>query len=239
VRAREAALTNRIDRDRELVETLRRGEPTAAERLVRRYGDRTYRLAIGMTGNRQDAEEVVQDALWTVVRKIDTFRAESAFGTWVYRIVTNAAYQKLRRRPGRRAEVAIENVLPPPFDEAGQHAGEIPDWSASVDEASRGADLRLVLRAAIDKLPADYRSVLLLRDIEGLSNAEVAQALRIAVATVKSRVHRARLFLRKRLALYFSARRADEDLPRPGFTPTPLRSGDGGRAGGAACDTAC
>jgi len=238
VRAREAALTNRIDRDREFVEALRRGEPTAAERLVRRYGDRTYRLAIGMTGNRQDAEEVVQGALRTVVRKIDTFRAESAFGTWVYRIVTNAAYQKLRRRPGRRAEVALEDVLPS-FDEAGQHAGEIPDWSASVDEASRRADLRLVLRAAIDELPADYRSALLLRDIEGLANAEVAHALRIAVATVKSRVHRARLFLRKRLALYFSARRADEDLPRTGFTPTPLRSGDGGRAGGAACDTAC
>jgi RNA polymerase sigma-70 factor, ECF subfamily len=109
----------------------------------------------------------------------------------------------------------------PPFHEDGRHAGAILDWSASVEEASRGTELRRVLTAAIDELPAHYRSVLLLRDVEGLSNAEVAQALRIAVAKVKSRVHRARLFLRKRLAIYFSARRVDEAL---GPLPIPSAS---------------
>jgi DNA-directed RNA polymerase specialized sigma24 family protein len=94
----------RADRDLDLLEALRLHEPTAAERLVTTYGERAYRLAASITGNGQDAEEVVQDAFWTVVRKIETFRGESAFGSWLYRIVANAAYQKIRGRrpvPGR------------------------------------------------------------------------------------------------------------------------------------------
>ena len=88
------------DRDAELVERLRRQEPGAPEALVATYGDRVYRLAIRITGNEQDAEEVVQDALWTAARKIDTFKGESAFGSWIYRITANAAYQKLREPAG-------------------------------------------------------------------------------------------------------------------------------------------
>jgi len=83
----------RADRDLDLLDALRRREPMAAECLVTRYGERAYRLARRITGNGQDAEEVVQDAFWTVVRKIDTFRGESAFGSWLYRVVANAAYQ--------------------------------------------------------------------------------------------------------------------------------------------------
>src|ERR1700752_2187128 len=94
----------RADRDRDLLDALRCHEPMAAERLATRYGERAYRLARRITGNGQDAEEVVQDAFWTVVRKIDTFRDESAFGSWLYRIVTNASYQKLRRSPSSRRE---------------------------------------------------------------------------------------------------------------------------------------
>src|SRR5467141_458281 len=104
------AQERRVDRDRDLVEGLRRHEAAAAERLVTTYGDRAYRLARGITGNAEDAEEVVQDVFWTVVRKIDTFRGESAFGSWLYRIVANAAYQKLRR-PGRRSEISLDEVL--------------------------------------------------------------------------------------------------------------------------------
>src|SRR3989475_1915986 len=86
----------RADRDLDLLEALRLHDPAAAERLVTTYGDRAFRLATSITGSEQDAEEVVQDAFWAVVRKIDTFRGESAFGSWLYRIVANAAYQKLR-----------------------------------------------------------------------------------------------------------------------------------------------
>jgi len=89
----------RADRDWRLVRALRLREPTAADRLVATYSDRAYRLAVRITGNEQDAEEAVQDAFWSVVRKIDTFRGDSAFGSWVYRIVSNGAYEKIRRRP--------------------------------------------------------------------------------------------------------------------------------------------
>src|SRR5262249_3791197 len=87
-----------LDRDRRLVEALRRGDPSAADHLVTTYGDRAYRLAIRITGNKQDAEEVVQDAFWTVVRKIVTFRGEAPFGSWLYPIIANAAPQQIRNR---------------------------------------------------------------------------------------------------------------------------------------------
>lgn len=184
--------------DDDLVNALRLGEATAAERLVATYGDRSYRLAVGITGNVQDAEEVVQDALWTVVRRIETFRAEAAFGSWVYRIVANAAYQKLRGRRGRRNDVSLEEVLPY-FHENGQHGAAVADWSATMDDPARRTAVRLALTAALDELPAEYRTALVLRDVEGLSNLEIAEVVGISLANVKSRVHRARLFVRKRL----------------------------------------
>jgi RNA polymerase sigma-70 factor (ECF subfamily) len=193
-----AALNGRrIDRDGALLAALREGAPDAAERLIAIYGDRVYRLAVSITGSSQDAEEVVQDALWSVVRKIDTFRGDSAFGSWIYRIVANAAYQKLRSRSSRRAEIPLEDVLPT-FHENG-HAAPSADWSAELDDPERGTELRLALTSAIDELPAEYRTVVVLRDVEGLSNTEVAQVLGLTIGTVKSRAHRARLFLRKRL----------------------------------------
>jgi len=195
----QAALPARVDRDRQLVGALRRREPAAAERLIATYGDRAYRLASGIAGNPRDAEEVVQDAFWTVVRKIDTFRGESAFGSWFYRIVANAAYQKLRRRPGQRSEISLDEVLPL-FHENGQHAAPLADWSPSVDDPSRQTELRMALTDAIEELPLDYRTALILHDVEGLSNVEVAETLGLGISNVKSRVHRARLFLRKRLA---------------------------------------
>jgi RNA polymerase sigma-70 factor, ECF subfamily len=201
---RRKTAPRRIDRDDRLVEALRRREPTAAEGLVTTYGDRAYRLAIGITNNPRDAEEVVQDAFWSAIRQIDLFRGESAFGSWFYRIVANAAYQKLRGQSGRRAEVALEEVLPA-FREDGQHAAPVGNWSASANDAARQAELRLALTSAIDELPAHYRAALVLHDVAGRSTTEIADALRLSVANVKSRVHRARLFLRMRLAEYASA----------------------------------
>jgi RNA polymerase sigma-70 factor, ECF subfamily len=198
-RSDQATVPTRVDRDDQLVEALRRGEPAATEHLVAVYGDRAYRLASRIAGSAQDAEEVVQDAFWTVVRKIDTFRGESAFGSWFYRIVANAAYQKLRHRPARRSEISLDEVLPV-FHENGRHAEPLADWSSSVDDPSRQTELRMALTAAIDELPPDYRTALVLHDVEGLSTLEVAQTLGLGVPNVKSRVHRARLFLRKRLA---------------------------------------
>ena len=193
----------RADCDLDLLEALRLREPMAAERLITRYGQRAYRLASRITGNAQDAEEVVQDALCTVVRKIDTFRGESAFGSWLYRIVANAAYHKLRGRQKRWRELPLDDVLPL-FDANGCHIAPVADWSSRVDNPAMQAELRTALTAAIDELPATYRSVLVLRDVEGRSNPEIAHALGLTVPVVKTRVHRARLFLRKRLGDYMT-----------------------------------
>ena len=191
----------RVDADAALVEALRREEPDAAERLVERYGDRVYRLAMRITGLNEDAEEAAQDALWTAARKIHMFKGESAFGSWIYRITANAAYQKLRTRRQKAAEIAIDEVLPS-LDGDGRHFEPMDDWSNRVDEQALQGELRRVLQQAIDGLPADYRTALVLHDVEGLSNPDIAEALNISLPAVKSRVHRSRLFVRKHLADY-------------------------------------
>ena len=122
-----------VDRDAVLVEQLRRADAGAAEALVAAYGDRVYRLAIRITGNASDAEEVIQDAFSSVLRNIGTFRGDASLGSWIYRIVANAAYQNVRRSRHRREEICLEDVLPS-FREDGRHAGPISDWSARIDD---------------------------------------------------------------------------------------------------------
>ena len=190
-----------LDNDRPLLWALQRRDPTAAEHLVARYGARAYRLAIGITRNAQDAEEVVQDALWNVIQKIDSFRGDAAFGSWLYRIVANAAFQKLRRSAFRRREIALDEVLPA-FHEEGEPAAPILDWSAAVEDPSAQAGLREALAEAMDELPPDYRAVIVLKDVEGLSSVDVASSLGITVANAKTRLHRARLLLRDRLSIW-------------------------------------
>ncbi len=170
----------RVDADADLVAALRRDEAGAMERLVERYADRVYRLAMRITGSREDAQEVVQDALWTVGRKINTFKGESAFGSWLYRIAANAAYMKLRARRGKGREIALDDVLPA-LDSGGVHFDPMDDWSLRVDDRALQGELR-----------------------EGMSNPDIADTLGISLPAVKSRVHRSRLLLRKRLSEYMN-----------------------------------
>ena len=192
-----------IDRDSQLIGALRRRESTAAEGLVATYGERAYRLSIGITGNQQDAEEAVQDAFWSVIRKIDTFRGESAFGSWVYRIVSNASYAKVRRRRQAIGEMTIDEALPA-FDDNGCHAGPLVDWSSKIADPAVQTELRTVLSSAVSELPAHYRAVVVMHDVEGWSMAEIANCLGITVATAKTRAHRARLLLRQRLSIFMA-----------------------------------
>jgi RNA polymerase sigma-70 factor (ECF subfamily) len=189
--------------DDRLIRELTAQTPEAMEQLVARYGPKTYRLALRITGKPEDAEEVSQDVLWTVVRKIDTFKRESALGSWIYRITANAAYQKLRGRRGKD-EVSWETLLPA-FDADGHLVELERDWSHVVDDPALQAEARRRLLEAIDSLPADYRTAFVLHDMEELPNPEVAELLGITLAAVKSRVHRSRLFLRRRLAEYFGS----------------------------------
>ena len=180
----------RVDRDHDLLDALRRGDPTAPDELVSRYRRRALRLASRITGDHEDAEDVVQDAFWTVVRKIHAFRGDSAFGSWFYRIVVNAAYQNRRRRRATRDEAFLDDVVP----------GPVRDWPAANDDPALRAERRCALAAAMDELPAASRAVVVLREVEGRSTVEVAEALGLTAELVKGRAHRARLFLRKRLA---------------------------------------
>ena len=191
----------RANGDRELVDALRLRHSTAAERLVSTYGDRAARLATHLIGNEKDAEEAVQEAFSTVIRHINSFRGTSAFGAWLDRTVADAAYQRLRDRAGPRTDVSLDDVLPI-FDEHGQYGAPVADWSAGVEDPSLQAELRTVLSAAIDDLPPDYRTALVLHDVQGLSHREIAEILSTGLVDVTSRVHRARLFVRKRLARY-------------------------------------
>jgi RNA polymerase sigma-70 factor (ECF subfamily) len=203
----------------DLVEALRRQEPGATEALIAIYGDRTYRLAIRITGNPSDAEEVVQDAFWTVVRRIETFRGDAAFGSWLYRITANCAYTKLRARRARHHESSFDEISAP----VDEDPPSVHDWSAKVEDPALQVELRRVLTAALDTLTEDHRAIVVLRDVEGLSPEEVSQITGLSVAAVKTRTHRARLVLRKWLGEYFSERA----LSTSGFTfrvlPAPRR----------------
>ena len=187
-----------IERDAELLQALRQHEPTAAERLVAAFGHRAYRLAIRITGSEQDAEEAVQDAFWSVIRKIDSFRGDAALRSWIYRVTANAAYQRRRTRARRRDEISLDDILPS-FHEDGRHAEPIADWSTALGDPAVQTELRSVLTSALEELPDHYRAVTILHDVEGWSMAEVAECLNITVATAKARAHRARLLLRQRL----------------------------------------
>jgi RNA polymerase sigma-70 factor, ECF subfamily len=193
--------TLKTDKDAALVEALRCDKPQAVETLVDEYGDRVYRLAMRITGQPADAEEVAQDALWAAARKIHLFKGEAAFGSWLYRIAANAAYQKLRARKGREREITWDDLLPA-LDADGLHFQPMEDWSARIDETALQRELREVLTRAIETLPSDYRTALVMHDVEGLSNPEIAETFGISLPAVKSRLHRSRLFLRQQLADY-------------------------------------
>jgi RNA polymerase sigma-70 factor, ECF subfamily len=154
-------------------------------------------------GNHQDAEEAVQDAFWTAIRKIDTFRADAALGSWICRITANAALQRRRRVTRRRHDISLDEILPA-FHENGRYADPIVDWSTELDDRAVQSELQNALTLALQELPDHYRAVTILHDVEGLSMAELADYLDITVPTAKTRAHRARLLLRRRLAVFMA-----------------------------------
>ena len=199
-------MATRIDRDGALVAALRRGDPTGAEDLVTVYGDRAYRLATRITCDPQDAEEAVQDAFLSAIRKIDSFRGESAFGSWLYRIVANAAYQCCRRRRRRGADVSLDKLLPV-FDEHGRHVAPVAGhWCEMiVDDPARQQSCSVWCSAppSTNCPPTTALSwcCAMSRDSR---TARSRGDLGLTVVNVKARVHRARLVLRKRLEAHLS-----------------------------------
>ena len=182
------------DHDAALIAGLKAGDSTAFETLLREHGPRLLRLAQRFLHNEDDARDVLQDAMVAVYRSIGSFESGSALSTWLHRIVVNSALMKLRTKK-RRPEEEIESLLPR-FAEDGHQREPSTPWSESADNVLEREELRVAVRAAIDRLPEAYRIVLQLRDIEEMSTAETAEVLGTTKNVVKIRLHRARQALR-------------------------------------------
>jgi RNA polymerase sigma-70 factor, ECF subfamily len=187
--------------DAALVAGVRAGDERAFETLIRNQGGRLLSVARRILGNEEDAREAVQEAFISAFRARQQFQGHSKLSTWLHRIVVNAAIQKLRSRK-RRAEDAIDDLLPR-FLPNGDHVERFVAWTEPPDEAVARREMAAFVRRAIDQLPESYRTVLLLRDIEGLSTEESANALQTTANAVKIRLHRARMALRTLLAPHF------------------------------------
>lgn len=191
----------RTQSDEELVRIAQGGDTRAFDELVQRYRDKVYRLSFKILRHEDDAAEALQEAFLSAYKGIGKFKAESTFSTWLYRIATNAALMKYRRR--RDGHVSIEQSQSSSED---AEPLQLQDWSALPVDDLLNDELREVMQHGVDRLPEDLRTVFLLRDVEERSNAEVSEILDLSVAAVKSRLHRARLALRGHLNRYFAGR---------------------------------
>ena len=180
--------------DKALLEAARRGDPDALEGLLRRYQPRIYRFSMKMCRNPDAAEDVVQDTLLAMARTVRNFRGAASVSTWLYTIARSFCIKKRRRRKfAPEVEVSLEGDRP-------AAAAEVPDSAPAPDRLVEDHEVREALERALASLGAPYREVLVLRDIEGLSAAEVAEVTGLSVQAVKSRLHRARAAVRARLA---------------------------------------
>lgn len=189
-----------------LVTRLKRRDDTALVDLARSYWSKIYQLALRYMKTPEDAEEVAQDVLLRVHQKIDSFREEAALSSWIYRITSNTAMSRLRSaRQTRPHEVRRADLAPWSEGDATRAAGTDPaDWSSLADDALYRSELRTRLVEALMELPEIYRAPVLLRDVQGLSTEETSAAIGVKPQTVKSRLHRGRLILRRRLSEFSS-----------------------------------
>jgi RNA polymerase sigma-70 factor (ECF subfamily) len=188
-----------------LVAGLRTGEPSACETLVRTHGPALLAVTRRILRHDEDARDAVQEAFLAAFRAAGSFEGTARLSTWLHRIAVNAALMKMRARR-RRPEESIEDLLPG-FLEDGHHVRDTGEWAAPPEALLERRENREFVRACIDRLPEEYRTVLVLRDIEELDTEETAQTLGMTVAGVKTRLHRARQALRELLADRFEGAR--------------------------------
>jgi RNA polymerase sigma-70 factor (ECF subfamily) len=188
-----------------LVNAARNGDVGAFEQLVRRYDRNVFRIAQHITQNREDAEDVVQDAFLKAFQNLGQFQGQSKFYTWLVRIAVNEALMRLRRRRPERTVSLDEDVK----TEEDSIPREVADWSPNPEQLYSQAELKDILSKTIQGLSPGFRTVFVLRDVEALSTEETAEALNLSIPAVKSRLLRARLQLRERLNKYFKRRNGD------------------------------
>jgi RNA polymerase sigma-70 factor, ECF subfamily len=182
-----------------LVRAAKQGDVSAFEQLVKRYDRNIFRIAQHITQNREDAEDVVQDAFLKAYENLEQFQGNSKFYTWLVRIAVNESLMKLRRRKTSKTVSMDEDVE----TEEGSMPREFADWSPNPEQQFGQSELGDILRKTIQGLPSGFRTVFVLRDVEGLSTEETAEMLDLSIPAVKSRLLRARLQLRERLNRYF------------------------------------
>ncbi len=189
--------------ERQLVEGCRRGDFDCFERLMARYEKKIYNLALRMLRDPDDAREILQETFLKVYDNLEKFRGEAQMSTWIYRIAMNEALMRIRKDKHRPRSLEV-------VDEDGERREiDVEDWKPRPVERALTRELGGELDRAIALLPEDYRGAFLLRDVEGLSNEQIAKAMKLSVPAVKSRIHRARIFLRNELATYFAKDRHD------------------------------
>ena len=188
--------------DEELLARLRAGDESAIRDVAEAYGSKIYQLAFRYLRNKEDAEEVTQDVLFKVYRKVATFRGDAALSSWIYRITFNAAMSRLRTARYQRSQDEERHTAANEGDggSALRRTPDVADWTGMADENVLRSQLRQRVFRAILALPAIYRAPVMLRDIQGMSTEEASAMLRVKDQTLKSRLHRGRLILRKQLA---------------------------------------
>ena len=211
-------MANQTISDVTLIEQFRKGCEASFEELVQRYESKAYNLALRLTRNVEDAEEVLQDVFITIYRKIDGFEGKAKFSSWLYRITVNAAFMKLRKRRQDQS-VSLSDLIPQ------LNTREIfqpVSCGFRSDFRATNGEIREALEHAIDKLPDDYRAVFILRDVDGLSNKEVSDILGLTIPAVKSRLHRSRMMLRKRLNRFYQDYSSETKIV--GVSPRVMRN---------------
>ena len=202
----EQVAENEQHPDVALVASARGGDVRAFEELVSKYDRQIFRIAQHITQNREDAQDVVQDAFLKAYEKLDQFQGNSKFYTWLVRIAVNESLMRLRkRRTGKM--VSIDDDIE---TEEGSVPRDLADWSPNPEQNYSQSELAEILRKTIQGLPQGFRVVFVLRDVEGLSTEETAETLGLSIPAVKSRLLRARLQLRERLSRYFRMKKAGE-----------------------------
>jgi RNA polymerase sigma-70 factor (ECF subfamily) len=196
-------LNETVSDEMALVRAAKAGDISAFEQLVRRYDRNVFRIAQHITQNREDAEDVVQDAFLKAYENLARFQEQSKFYTWLVRIAVNEALMRLRRRRPERM-VSLDEDIKTDEDTMPR---EVADWSPNPEQLFSQAELKDILTRTIQGLPSGFRTVFVLRDVEGLSTEETAEALDLSIPAVKSRLLRARLQLRERLSKYFKKRK--------------------------------
>jgi len=182
----------------ELVKKAKEGDNKAFEELVKRTQDKIYNLGLKLLGNKEDVLDLLQETYIKAYESLPKFEGRSSFSTWLYKIATNFALMKLRKEKYKKISIdEIKEVSD------GNYKLEIPDWSNSPYFQYKNEELKEILNEAINSLPPKYKTIFILHDIEGFSIPEISEILSLSIPTIKTRIHRSRLYLREKLSEYF------------------------------------